>query len=531
MHRGARPDGPENSIFGRDRRRSRRHRVHSPAYASLGGSAQGAVVELSEILNISESGMCIQASSQMKINRLLPLCLDLSSTGSRIHLVGHVVWSETSGKTGIRFPEVAEPELKQLHEWLMVNANAEMAAHVSVGHSQEAGAESRPLQVKPTFSPAYTSLVNEWAEIEKEVDTCGPDLDPALHLIAQRALTLTWASGTAVALINTLQPSEMICRARAGSDSPEIGARLDAQSGFSGECIRRRTAIVCDDTEYDSRVDRKNCRALGIRSIVACPVKRGHEIIGILEVFSPEPAAFWENDITVLLRLTTFIARAVDRAQHARHDVLAFSSGLADAGVFPDVKSSESPYKEAAGFAWFPRRAVLVGVGVVCFGVAIWMLLPWISRLVGSRSAFSIPSSAEADSSREPYSMMQLPELRRLAKQGDPRAEYALGKHYANGDGVKQDYRAAKDWFLAAAEQGHIRAQARAAEAFWSGKGVPQDYSKAYYWASLAKAGGDETAPVIVMNCAARLSPAQIAAEQKEAEQWLHSHHIGKGSE
>src|SRR6478736_643283 len=172
MHRGARPDGPETSIFGRDRRRSRRHRVHTPAYASLSGSAQGTVVELSEILNISETGMCLQASSQMKTNRLLPLCLDLSGTGSRIHLVGHVVWSETSGKTGIRFPEVSEPELKQLHEWLMVNANAEMAAHASVGHTPETGAELRPLQVKPAFSPAYTSLVNEWAEIEKEVDMC-----------------------------------------------------------------------------------------------------------------------------------------------------------------------------------------------------------------------------------------------------------------------------------------------------------------------------------------------------------------------
>jgi GAF domain/PilZ domain/Sel1 repeat len=531
MHRGARPDGPENSIFGRDRRRSRRHRVHTPAYASLSGSAHGTVVELSEILNISETGMCIQASSQMKTNRLLPLCLDLSATGSRIHLVGHVVWSETSGKTGIRFPDVSEPELKQLHEWLVTNANAEMAANASISHSPDAGAEALQVQAKPTSSPAYTSLVNEWAEIEKEVDLCGPDLDPALHLIAQRALTLTWASGTAIALINTLQPAEMICRARAGSDSPEIGARLDANSGFSGECMRNRTAIVCDDAEYDSRVDRKSCRALGIRSIVACPVKRGHEIIGILEVFSPEPAAFWENDITVLQRLTSYIARAVDRALHARHDVLAFSSSLGEAETFRDVVPFEVRDDDNARAAWFPRRAVLVGVGVVCFGVAIWLLAPWVSKLAGSRSTFSIPSSAEADSSHEPYSMMQLPDVRRLANQGDPRAEYALGKRYANGDGVKQDYRTAKDWFLAAAEQGHIRAQGKVAAAFWSGKGAPQDYSKAYYWASLAQAGGDEPSAAIVMNSAAHLSPAQIAAEQKQAEQWLHNHNIGKGSD
>src|SRR6478736_9258411 len=143
MHMGARPDGPENSIFGRDRRRSRGHHVHTPAYASLSGSAQGTVVELSEILNISETGMCLQASSQMKTNRLLPLCLDLSGTGSRIHLVGHVVWSETSGKTGIRFPEVSEPELKQLHEWLMTNANAEMAALASIAKLPEAPVEER----------------------------------------------------------------------------------------------------------------------------------------------------------------------------------------------------------------------------------------------------------------------------------------------------------------------------------------------------------------------------------------------------
>src|SRR5207249_2810320 len=103
---GTRPaEGQENSIFGRDRRRAARHRVHTPAYASLSGSSQGAALELCEILNISEGGMCIQASSPMKPNRLLPLVLDLSETGARIHTTGHVVWSDPSGKTGIRFPE------------------------------------------------------------------------------------------------------------------------------------------------------------------------------------------------------------------------------------------------------------------------------------------------------------------------------------------------------------------------------------------------------------------------------------------
>jgi len=491
----------------------------------LSGSSQGSVIELSEILNISENGMCIQAPSQMKINRLLPLCLELSATGSRIYVVGHVVWSESSGKTGIRFPDVSAPELSNLHQWLETNAQAEAVANVNGGLAPEANPELHAVQSKPASSPSYTSLVAEWAEIEKEVDSCGPDLDPALHLIAQRALTLTWASGTAIALINSLEPSEMVCRARGGSDSPEIGARLDSNSGFSGECVRTGTAIVCDDTEDDPRVDRKSCRALGIRSIVACPVKRANEVIGVLEVFSPEPAAFWENDVTVLQRLTTFIVQAVERAQHARRDALAFSTinsstDFLTLAVLP--QTGETPSRQ------FRLRPLLIAAGILCFGLAIWVMAPWVTRLMGPRSSFSIPASAEADSPGDAYSSMELSEVRRLAGQRDPRAEYVLGKRYLNGDGVPQDYRAARDWFLAAADQGHIAAQGKLAALFWKGKGVQQDYGKAYYWALLAQAGGDKQSPSIAASCAARLNPAQLSAEKKQADQWLHSHPIRK---
>ncbi len=64
---GARPAdiNRENSIFGRDRRRVARHPVHTPAYASLMGSSQSAALELCEVLNISENGMCIQLSAPM----------------------------------------------------------------------------------------------------------------------------------------------------------------------------------------------------------------------------------------------------------------------------------------------------------------------------------------------------------------------------------------------------------------------------------------------------------------------------------
>lgn len=533
MPRGARPQdlSQDNSIFGRDRRRVERHRAHTPAYANLSGSAQGAVLDLCEILNISETGMCIQATSQLKTNRLLALCLELSETGARIHVVGHVVWSEASGKTGIRFPEMSESCHAQLQQWLQANQQAELPHSAGESAPSEAATPNRRVPAKPGSAVAYTSLVNEWSEIQKEVETCGPDLDPALNIIVQRALTMTWASGTAIALINKLQPDEMICRARAGTDSPELGARLGSGAGFSGECVRSGQAIVCDDTEYDSRVDRRNCRALGIRSILACPIKRNDEVIGIIEVFSPEPAAFWENDITILRRLADIVAAAVRRAEHSRADVLAFpSGGYLDEDSPGSLQSFDNP-QLLGDQPSFVRKVAFLFTGLAAFIAIVWVLAPSLAKLSSSTSSFASLPAAEADSSPDTYSTLSFSDVKKLAGSGNVGAEYALGMRYANGDGAKQDYRAAKQWFLRAAESGHIRAQAKVAACFWAGRGGAQDYSKAYFWALLAQAGGDETSPAIVMNSAAHLTPAQTAAEQKQAEQWLHSHHIGHSSE
>ncbi len=545
-HRGASPadNTAESPGISRERRRARRHKVFTPAYANLSGSSQGAVLELNEIINISESGMCIQAPGPMKVNRLLPLGIDLSATGAQIRTVGHVVWSEPSGRTGIRFPDIAAASLAQLKEWLEANAKAGSAASLegATAVDDRDDLARRPVQAKPTYASGYSSLITEWAEIEKDVELCGPDLEPALHLIAQRALTLTWASGTAIALINKLNPAEMICRARAGTDSPEMGARLESGSGFSGECVRSAATLKCDDSEYDSRVDRKSCRGLGIRSIVACPVKRKDEVIGILEVFSPEPAAFWENDITILERLTVVIEKAVRRAEHMRADVLAFPlSGDSVPNMRPALPSFENGALYPAPLS-MGRKIVLLLTAIVCMTAVVWLAAPWMATWMagwmpnfGYASSKGSASAAEADSysnaTHESYAGTDIKELKKLAAAGNADAEYALGKRYAMADGMKQDYREAMNWFLASAEQGNVKAQAKVAAFFLAGRGRPQDYSKTYYWALLAQAGGEKNASLYVGQSAGYLSPVQINAEHLEAENWLHTHHIGKAEQ
>src|SRR5580692_4972560 len=92
----------------RTRRRHVRQRVHTPAYASLNGSSSGQILDLSEIVDIHEEGMAIQASSPLEIQRSVNLCLDLTATKACIRTTGEVIWADGSGRVGIRFPEMPD---------------------------------------------------------------------------------------------------------------------------------------------------------------------------------------------------------------------------------------------------------------------------------------------------------------------------------------------------------------------------------------------------------------------------------------
>jgi hypothetical protein len=126
------------------------------------------------------------------------------------------------------------------------------------------------------------------------------DLNVALRLIGTRALVLTGGTSAAIALAHK---GSMICRASVGSSAPPLGCRLEVTSGFSGECVRTGKALRCDDSEIDPRVDVSSCRRLGIRAILAAPIPLGQDVVGLLEVFSPEPFAFDDGHLFTVERL------------------------------------------------------------------------------------------------------------------------------------------------------------------------------------------------------------------------------------
>jgi N-acetylmuramoyl-L-alanine amidase/putative methionine-R-sulfoxide reductase with GAF domain len=133
-------------------------------------------------------------------------------------------------------------------------------------------------------------------------------LDEVLQLVAERAVAITGADGMAIALAEN---DEIVLRASAGTVRPDVGARIDRDSAFSGASFRTAQIVNCDDTETDPRVNVEACRRLGARSMVAVPLCGRRRVIGLLEAFSSWPFGFNDSDVRNLSLLAELVVSAL----------------------------------------------------------------------------------------------------------------------------------------------------------------------------------------------------------------------------
>ena len=215
-------------------------------------------------------------------------------------------------------------------------------------------------------------------------------LDPMLATITDAARQLTGASGAALAM---WKDGAMICRARSGDTAPALGARLSAQTGISGECLRTGKIQHCTDTENDRLVDVEVCRSLGLRSIAVLPIQGWRGVNGVLEVFSTKPAAFTEQSITFLQQLAALAERA--RASQP-HDASSAARKLPSAierpqpsGLFP---ASDRVGDVALAFLGDRSRPLVLGaIGLVA--VSLLALVIWLGRRGPDEADGKTPSS------------------------------------------------------------------------------------------------------------------------------------------
>jgi len=136
------------------------------------------------------------------------------------------------------------------------------------------------------------------------------NLEPGISIIAEKAQVLTGATGAAIAL---RRGNEIVCRARTGRTAPDIGVRLQTDSGLSAECVRTGEVLLCNDAESNPRVDWASCRRMGVRSILVAPLRHFRRTLGVFEVLSSTPHAFDNNDVATMQFLSGMMVATISR--------------------------------------------------------------------------------------------------------------------------------------------------------------------------------------------------------------------------
>lgn len=105
-------------------------------------------------------------------------------------------------------------------------------------------------------------------------------------------------------------------------------------------------------------------------------------------------------------------------------------------------------------------------------------------------------------------------------------AQYFVGRMYAGGQGLTQDYDLAAQWYRKASEKGVGDAQYRLGELYQSGQGVPKDMEYAYSWYTVAAHLGNAKA-----KNAAKTSAEQLSEDEMKAATELSADLISKYGE
>ena len=164
---------------------------------------------------------------------------------------------------------------------------------------------------KVNSSPApikdVEALVDSIQELTSRKDF---NFEETVSFSAKELLDFFGSSGVAIAIE---RGGGIVCCASAGETAPEVGTVLNTASGISGVCFRTGESQYCHDARRDERVNYESCQALGILSILICPVIVGERTVGLVEVFSPEEFFFDRNDISTLERIAALVAQLHER--------------------------------------------------------------------------------------------------------------------------------------------------------------------------------------------------------------------------
>jgi hypothetical protein len=356
------------------------------------------------------------------------------------------------------------------------------------------------------------------------------------------------------------------CVASSGALAPPVGTRMSSEHGICAACVRQNRLQLSNDTVSDPMLPRELCARLGIRSILAVPLRRNLMSIGFVAAFSDLPHQFDVRLTTQIRTEAATIERLLagniwaerasacdnSRDSHFQFDRETLSVGsYADAGIASDYQG-----RDATAFAAYARLAS-IAVLASC-AIALGALAPRGVRSKTSPAHYPVGERAQAQVLLRTAAPIlinglknddsKLRDLRQRANAGDSVAQISLAARYEKADGPERDPLKACVWYIIAAANGDIAAKDRAVrlshrlpqfqiaeirfnvgKMYIEGAGVKRDLVAAYSWFALAQAAGEVRAHDEQQKLEALMSREQVSAGLRRASDWLLAHQPGAG--
>lgn len=136
------PKNSGNKHPEKDRRLHARQRIHSLSYAKIGDGNGGIV------LNISESGISVQAAGVLDESEPVTMWLEIPHVKDRVEVAAEIVWlSATRKEAGLRFVNLPASTLRQIQKWMAREAAPEKFEDETGLVDEE---QERPVEVAQT---------------------------------------------------------------------------------------------------------------------------------------------------------------------------------------------------------------------------------------------------------------------------------------------------------------------------------------------------------------------------------------------
>jgi hypothetical protein len=148
-------------------------------------------------------------------------------------------------------------------------------------------------------------------ELQQSIATGEPDVDRAMHLVADRAQNVANATGIAIAL---RRGDQLVYRAGNGCAVGYVGRHMTAILSVSAHKQARGEILRVENAQADARIEAAICRQFEAQALLILPIYDECAVAGVLEVLFSEPHAFQDREMRTYRLMAGLVGEAVSRA-------------------------------------------------------------------------------------------------------------------------------------------------------------------------------------------------------------------------